>query len=327
MNQVIDKTGPAAGVADRPAPNDGHEALRIRARAVIDGDFSGVMARAARDADVASSTFSAWMGGTYPGDRAQVARKVEQWLAAREERRAVRSAVPEAPTFLMTPTARGILQICTQAQTTVDFAIVAGVSGVGKTSALREYAVTRRHVWMVTAHRLVRSPHGLMEQIGRGAGVTERGASRLFDALVVRLQDRGGLVIVDEAHQLTTEALDQLRALHDLAGVGVVVSGNIETGTRLTGAGANPEFAPLARRVGVRRTWTRSLPGDIEALLDAWGITDKRSREYLAAEAGRSGALGAITKTVQLAALVADGPVELAHLRAARAQLVNGGVS
>lgn len=319
----------APGAAPGPAPGpDGYEDLRLRVRAIIDAAFGGVSAAAARDADIPASTFSAWIAASYRGDRAKVARQVEDWLEARAARSGVAGLAPSVPGYIATPTAQRVQQVCMQAQALCDFALIAGVAGIGKTTALRAYVERSPNTWMVTAEPLLRSPHSILEEIGRALGVTERSTSRISGALVARLRDRQGLIVIDEAHQLTTEAFDQVRSLHDKAQVGVVAAGNIETGTRLEGAGRAAQFAPLWSRIGMRRTWGKPLPGDVEALLDAWGLIDKACRAWLIAGASKGGALRTVTKTLRLAAILASGEqaeVGLKHLKAAHQQLTNGG--
>lgn len=304
------------------------QAVRDRAAEVVRADFGGTKSRAARDAGIAESTFSAWLDGSYSGNTARVTRDVARWLDARAERRSAMGLVPQQPGFQETPTARRILQICMQAQMLTDFAVIAGVAGLGKTTALMRYVETTPNSWLVTMEPLMRSPHALLEEIARTLGVTEKGSTRLSGAIQQRLKDRQGLIVIDEAHQLSTEAFDQLRSLHDKARCGVVVAGNIETGTRLEGAGRNPQFAPLWSRVGIRRTWAKPLAGDVEALLDAWGFEGKSERDFMAQIAAKGGALRTITKCARLAGIIAGGtgePVGVAHLRSAYAQLVNGG--
>lgn len=304
------------------------QAVRDRAAETVRAEFGGTKAKAARDAGVAESTFSAWLDGTYAGNGAVIADKVAKWLDARIERRSAAGAAPTEPGFQDTPTAKRILQICMQAQVLTDFAVIAGAAGIGKTTALRRYVEHNPNAWMTTMEPLMRSPHALLEEIARVLGVTERGSTRLSGAIQQRLRDRGGVLIIDEAHQLTTEAFDQLRSLHDKARVGIVAAGNIETGTRLEGAGRNPQFAPLWSRVGVRRTWGKSLDGDIPMILDAWGIGGKAERDFLVQVAAKGGALRMITKCIRLAGIIAAGGGETLaapHLRAAYGQLVNGG--
>lgn len=320
---VVTNEAPADAVRASEA-----DTIRSRAREEIGRDFGGVAARAARDADIKESTFSAWLNGTYQGDNERVAHDVGRWLGARAERRQAMGMAPAAPGFQETPTAQRILQICMQAQVMCDFAVIAGVAGIGKTTALRHYVERTPNAWMATMEPLLRSPHALLDELARHLGVAEKASARLSGAIQQRLRDRQGLLIIDEAHQLSTEAIDQLRSLHDKAAVGIVMSGNIETGTRLEGAGRNPQFAPLWSRVGVRKTWAKPLAGDVQALLDAWGFAGRAEREFLGQVAMKGGALRSIVKCARLAGIYAMGAgeeVSVKHLKAAYAQLVNGG--
>lgn len=316
--------------AIKEQPNaDGFGHLRTRAQAIIAADFSGVTASAARNADIAESTFGAWMKGNYKGDTAKIATQVTKWLDSRSEQAEVARVSTGSIGYIETPTAKSVTMICTQAQALVDFAVISGVAGVGKTTALRRYRDNSSHVYMITAEPLMRSPHAIMIELARVVGVSERSASKLSGAINEQLKDRAALVIVDEAHHLSTEAFDQMRSLHDNAEIGLVTCGNVEIATRLEGAGRNPQFAPLWSRVGIRSKWTAPKKGDVEMILDEWKVTEPKARKFMSNVAAKGGALRSINKTMRLAAMLAQGEgvdaVEVKHMRAAYSQLANGG--
>lgn len=316
--------------AIKEQPNaDGFGHLRTRAYAIIEADFSGVSASAARNADIAESTFAAWMKGNYKGDIDNIAALVTKWLDSRAEQAEVVRASMASIGYLDTPTAKSVEMICTQAQALCDFAVISGVAGVGKTTALRHYRDKSSHVYMLTAAPLMKSPLDVLRKLGRVVGVSERASGGLSDALIEQLKGRQALVILDEAHHLTPDAFDQMRSLHDNAEVGLVACGNVEVASLLEGAGRNPQFAPLWSRVGIRAKWTEPKKGDVDLILDAWQIEDLKSRKYLATIAGKGGALRSITKTMRLAGMLAQGNgadrVELGHIKAAYGQLADGG--
>lgn len=324
--QAIEDKSEALGKP--PAVPNPYQGLIDRAAAVIGADFKGVNAHAARNAGIAPSTFAAFMNGKYEGDNPKIANQITNWLDSRAEQAEVARVSPATIGYLETPTAKGVTQICTQAQALTDFAVIAGVAGVGKTTALRKYRDQSPHVYLVTAEPLMKSPAALLEALGRAIGIDERSALKISSAIVNQLKDRQGLLIVDEAHHLTTEAFDQLRSIHDNAEVGVVSCGNIEITSRLEGAGRNAQFAPLWSRVGIRRRWKGPKPGDIEMLLDAWDIKDPKSRTYLLAVATKGGALRIVTKTLRLASMLAAGnerAITVGDLKSAFTQLANGG--
>jgi DNA transposition AAA+ family ATPase len=148
-------------------------------------------------------------------------------------------------------------------------------------------------------------------------------------AIVSRLRGAGALVIVDEAQHLTSEALDQLRSIHDEAECGLALLGNATVFGRLEGGSRSADFAQLFSRVGVRLT-AKPKTGDADALIDAWGIQDRAMRDFLRVIAKKPGALRGMTKTLKLAHILAGAErqaVTPEHLSMAWSQLGNVSVA
>lgn len=155
-------------------------------------------------------------------------------------------------------------------------------------------------------------------------GLTEKVQTRFFRAIGRKLQSSQALIIVDEAQHLDTKALEQLRAFHDIFGLGIALIGNEKVYARLEGGKREAEFAQLFSRVGFRITQAKPKPGDICSLLAAWGITDKEELRFCKAIAGKPGALRVLTKTLQVASVQAAGAGQdraLAHIKSAYEQL------
>ena len=86
-----------------------------------------------------------------------------------------------------------------------------------------------------------------------------------------------------------TTAIDQLRSMHDAAGVGLALVGSPLVRERL--GGANPHLAQLFSRVGMRLRREKPLTGDVAALLAAWGIEGEAERKLVGWIARKPGAL------------------------------------
>ena len=146
----------------------------------------------------------------------------------------------------------------------------------------------------------------------------------LCKMVVRKLVNLQALLIVDEAQHLSSQALDQLRAFHDLAQCGIALLGNHSIFRRLEGGTRSADYAQLFSRVGMRLDRKKPHSDDIEALLDGWAIEDKSVRRVARAVARRPGALRAMTKVLRQAHLRANadgGPVSEAHMIAAARQL------
>jgi DNA transposition AAA+ family ATPase len=169
-----------------------------------------------------------------------------------------------------------------------------------------------------------------MEGICAAVGVREPTPSRRSATLMERVRGSGGLLIVDEAQHLSSGALDQLRTIHDLTKIGVAVAGNSEVFARIDGDGRKGLFAQFRSRIGMRLTRGKPLAADVEAMLDASGVTGAGERRLLRVVANKPGALRGVSKTLRVAHILAAGegvPMTEAHLRAAAERLSHDGLN
>jgi DNA transposition AAA+ family ATPase len=264
--------------------------------------------KVAREAGVKVGTFSPWISGNYAGRNDRIAEAVEKWFDARELRRTTQSRSPIAPTFVMTPAAKAFIALMEHAQHMPDFSVITGAPGVGKSSAACHYTRTSPNVWKVVAHPGLVSPRSIQDEICRAAGVHEPGVMhKVMNALVRRLMGSGGLIIIDEAQHLTPIALDQLRSIYDVSGIGVALLGNATVFGKLEGGDRRAQFAQLHSRVGMRISRMKPTAADVRMLLEAWDIQIDAQRELLTSIAMRPGALRTMTKTLKLAHMLAAG--------------------
>jgi DNA transposition AAA+ family ATPase len=297
--------------------------LRARFRAAIEVRGLSV-AEAAKRAGIAYSTLAAFLTGKYTGDNARVAQQAELWLRTLEEETIARAALPVLPTFVPTPSAAAFLDVLGHAQYVPDLVVITGGAGVGKTSACLEYQRTHPNVWLLTGEPSCASSHAMLEYLCEIIGINENAPSRRSRAIVRRVTGSNGLIIVDEAQHLTSQALDQLRTLHDKGGIGLALVGNEEVYTRLDGGARKAQFAQLFSRVGMRIQRVRPLARDVDALLDAAAIAGAAERKLLRAVAAKPGALRGMAKTLRVAHMLAaqdGGTIAERHLTDAWARL------
>lgn len=303
------------------------DALRAQVRQIA-AEKALTLTAIAKEASIPLATFSAWLNGSYQGNNDKIAAQAQRWLHVRAGQVRARAVLPTAPGFVLTPTAAVFLGALEHAQHAPDLVLLTGGAGVGKTSAFREYQGSNSSVWLLTAEPCFATPRMLLDDLAETLGVGERGSSqRMSKAIVQRLRDTAGLLIVDEAQHLGSASLDQLRTLHDLAGVGVALGGNETVYGRIEGTSRSPNFAQLFSRVGMRVQRPASLPGDIDALLDAWSVEGRTERGLLRAIGRKPGALRVMTKTLRSAHMQAraddaEAPTER-HIRLAWTNLAS----
>jgi DNA transposition AAA+ family ATPase len=273
----------------------------------------------AREAGIAGATFNLWLNAAYAGNNERVTVQVERWLENRQEAQRLRQGLPAEPGFVVTPTIRRILDLLGYAQAAPTMAVVSGGAGVGKTSAVEHYARSNPNVWVMVGEPACRSPNAMLARLAEVLGM---GGSLRSRAVVQRLTGTGGQLILDEAHHYPTPVLDQVRYIHDQAGIGIALLGNGGIYGRLEGAGRTERYAPLFRRVGMRLTLPRTTARDVAALLDAWGVEGRDERRLLGAVAGQPGALGGMAQVLRMAHMLAEGSqVTALHIREAHLRL------
>jgi DNA transposition AAA+ family ATPase len=273
--------------------------------------------------EIPDGTISVWAGGKYAGDNAAVAYKVNRFFLAEVEREELEMQAPLVPPFQLTRTAREIMSQCRWAHRG-KFVVAVGVSGVGKTGALRQYAATTPNAHMSTMHRGSRSPSTMLLEILKCMRVNTRSAltiQSLTDTIADRIGGVPTVLVVDEAQHLQDDSLEQLRYLHDMTGVGLLLSGNPEVLTRIGTRKAG--FAQIHSRVSLPALYDKPYVEDVAVLCNAWGVTHPKEREFLAGIAERPGCLRNLSETLELATLTARAEEQdrtLDHMKAAWAQ-------
>lgn len=102
--------------------------------------------------------------------------------------------------------------------------------------------------------------------------------------IVDMVSGRKCVLIVDEANYLDFESHEELRALHDIAGLGICLLGNEELHATIRGGalrGSRHSYARLNSRIAMSHVQDMPLAEDIEVYLDAWGIEVAEQRSML----------------------------------------------
>lgn len=280
----------------------------------------------ARRIGMADGTFSQWFSGKYAGRIDNTNKQVQLWIDAVGETVGLVAAIPASPAFLPTIAAREVMETLAWAQAAGDMVIVTLEAGMGKTAACRQFASTRPHVVMATMSPHSKTVHGMLTELAQELDVMVHNPARLTRAIGRRLERTGDgtLLIVDEAQNLTDEAVNQLRHFVDIQRCGVALVGNQEIYGRFARERSDrrdgPSYAQIKRRIGKRLMRSKPYAEDLRTFIAAWGVTDPDAVKYLMGIGNKGGALGQIDKTVKLATMLATGMGEalaFKHLEAA----------
>lgn len=303
--------------SDTPLSAEAIDRIREDVRSIISGERV-TNKSVADEANIAPGTFNAWLAGSYAGDNVRVAREAEKWLEARRQRKSIKAIVPIAPSFIKTKSADKIVDVFSYAQTLHDMGLVIGSPGTGKTTAINYYRAANPNVFVITMEPAKSTVHHLLIELATALGLAVKAPLQIATDIVKKLRDRDALVIADEAQHLNTQAIDQMRSIHDKAGCGVVLVGNESVITKLGDPDRTPQLAQLYSRFGLRLNLQRPGASDIDALLKAWEVDDKDEKAFMRLVASKPGGLRSVTKVMVAAGAMAKGNGEertIAHMR------------
>jgi len=317
-------------IAEKPEQFNGEaDAVRLRTACELIRSAEGLTQKdIADESGIPNGTFTNWLKDTYSGRVDNVNAKVERWLDSRIKNKAAGLNIPDAPEFMALEASGKIEQVLRFAQIMPDMALIVGDAGVGKTSTAMFYAGQNPNVTLVTSHPSISRANTLFGEIARLVGVREKASARLFQAVADVIGKKGHLLVIDEAQHLAMDALEELRALHDLFEVGIVLMGNRSVHSLVTSGHNEGQYTQLFSRFGQRIVLGAPPKADVKILLDKWGVEDKKIRDACALIAAKAGALRGMTKALRMAHVLASmSREELApkHIDAAFKRLSNRG--
>lgn len=222
--------------------------------------------------------------------------------------------------YVATPTSMQIVATLEFAQEEGEIVSISGMPGIGKTQSFKRFQHSSRNVWYCEFSDDTSSVFATLTEIAIALGINEV-PSKPDDVrrqIVRRVQGSRGIILCDEAQHLNTKGFEVIRTIHDRSGIAIAFCGHLDLADKIARL---PQLsgritAPL--RIGAARV------EDADALFDAWGLTDKRSREYLRRYAANATGLRRIAKAFRMArgmAIGAGTPISFDHIRAAWASL------
>lgn len=276
-------------------------------KAVMEAD-NITQAQIARESDISTAAMSCIVNRKPLTNQTATEAKLARWLQARGEREAL--TLPQIPDWLETPTAARIMNTAAFAHQAQAMAVISSPPGLGKTVTLKRYRATRPNVWMATmapsSATLVPALKSVAMALGK-KGRLPAGAQDLTREIVEHVTDKVGLLVIDEAQHLELKALEEVRAIHDLTGVGLVLAGNEMVYSRLTGGEREANFAQLFSRVGKRLALRRPDRNDVRVIAGAWQVSDRETLKFLEDKASLPGGLRQITFALRMATMFAQG--------------------
>ena len=225
----------------------------------------------------------------------------------------------EEPPFCMTPTAEQIFHAVSECIRSrhVKLGWIIGPPGIGKTSALREFAEQTPDCVMVTmspGHITMKTALGyILRNLGYAP---PRSTHETYEEVQGLLESRGvRALIVDEAQESFVGLSNALRRISDDIGLAVIFCGNPKF---LTNFGKEREaFAQITSRLAVNLRLGKPPITDVSAICDLLGVRDAAARSFLFKCSQSHGALRIVHSLVQKGARLAGSPesIRASHLR------------
>lgn len=293
-------------------------------------------AEISRQSEVAQSVLSSYLKGTYTGDNDAPAQKLTKWLAGRRRAAELKARLPIAPMFQPLHTSQRFMALFVMALETGRMVQITGSPGVSKTASARQFCAGENRAWLATMDPSSAGVPTMLLEVLEAMGVEEaKGTPQILSKMVLkRASEAKSLIIIDEAQHLSDKALEQLRAINDMAraklrSVGIVLLGNEKVAGKIGGTGNRAEFAQVSSRIAQRRHVVKPDPRDVAALAQAWADAnrehlDKAALDFCQVIAARPGGLRNIEMTFENALLMTlevGEPLTVEHLKGAFHQL------
>jgi DNA transposition AAA+ family ATPase len=205
-----------------PAPKFYSAADNAQAKAVADWLRANGKSRSwlASKLRISSATVSTLLNGKYPAPPAEHLARMQAVLDVEAER-----ISDGTPGYVEGSVHKLAFVVADRTRKAANFGVLCGHVGVGKTRTLKEYATRRPQTLLVEANPQMTAGSLLIELLEQLAVTVPAGMDRKFQALTKALAGTNYLLIVDEAENMSGQALHYLRRIRDKAGVGVVLAG------------------------------------------------------------------------------------------------------
>lgn len=204
----------------------------------------------ARETGLSGTVISQFINGTYEGDNDKIADSLEKYLVIATERLESADNTVFYPELRNTKTS---LFAVKYAHKNCDVVLLSGDAGAGKTTALRYYTQNNTGVIFITASTCISSPTAILKEIASAIGKKASGSkSQIEKTLVSALSNSNRLIIIDEADQLTFNAIQAIRNLNDKAHVGILLSGNNRIYNQMVMGARCTEFDQVRTRIFMR---------------------------------------------------------------------------
>jgi len=168
----------------------------------------------AKKLNVSSAQINLYLNGKYTGDIDTLEKKIESFLVAEKEREVFINRKIQLK-FVKTSVASRLFNIAKMCQMGGEMGMCFGLSGFGKTTAIKQYEKDNFGVIVIDPDEDINKRMfiiNLAEKLGINPNIP---IFRLEQQIVSKLKDSGKLIIVDESENLKPIVFRFLRKIHD----------------------------------------------------------------------------------------------------------------
>lgn len=197
------------------------------------------------------TTISQFKNGKYPGDNERVAKLIYDFFRRMDAKMESKASF-SADDIIDTKAVQKMVHACQIAHIESRLIVVTGDAGVGKTKGVAKYVSMNTgviHVPIIPYY----SAKNVINKIAANIGVDNTGSVvTVFEAVLEKLKGSSKLLLIDEAELLPYRALELIRRIYDLSGIGVVLVGMPKLIANLQGH--KMEYKQLYSRVSMHVT-------------------------------------------------------------------------
>lgn len=199
--------------------------------------------------DIAESTFSRYLKGTYPNPET-ISEKVNAFFE-KEEKREVASHTSEIG-FAMTTMSQKVVNVLEYCRVQKIIGVIYGDAGIGKTYTSKHWMKDKPDVVMISINPTFANPKAFLKVLARALKTDASGlADEVLLDIYTHLGNGDKTIIIDEAQHLTRRTLEIIRSINDATGTAIILVGNETVYSKLNGK-QQAEFAQLFSRIGMK---------------------------------------------------------------------------
>ena len=178
---------------------------------IDEGEFT--QSKVAKDLNISEATISLYLKGKYRGNTDTLDSLAHKYMSQADEKKQYEFKRVTL-NFVKTSVAARVFNIAKMCQLNGEIGVCIGRSGLGKTTACKEYAASEYGVVWLDPNENA-NKREVVEMLANKLNISTDFKRRLPDKIADKLQNSNYLIVVDEAENLKIPVFRLLRKIHD----------------------------------------------------------------------------------------------------------------